>query len=168
MSSAVTAAGAGVGEPKSGAACVPVPAGTVRQILKRVDRAVAIGERELRYQLDRKHDHPLANSTELLFVLAELEELGLVEAELCFRLTDRGRQRLTEPNEHAHADVGLRFAAMEDDTVLCAECVAEVSELQLATADTLVHAWIDPAPGTGCRWCGTTATLDDEAKGVGS
>jgi hypothetical protein len=38
----------------------------------RVDRAVRIGEAELRYQLDRKDDHPLARSEELLDVLAEL------------------------------------------------------------------------------------------------
>jgi hypothetical protein len=166
MSTAVNAAGLLAGEPPSGLSSVAVPAGTVRQILHRVDRAVRIGERELRYQLDRKHDHPLANSTELLFVLAELEELGLVEAELCFRLTEDGRRRLTRPDEPR--DGGLRFAAMEDDTVLCSDCVSEISELQPATADTLVHAWIEPAPGTACRWCGTTTTLDDKAERVGS
>jgi hypothetical protein len=164
MSTAVTPAGVLADKPRSGSP-MSVPAGTVRQILNRVDRAINIGERELRYQLDRKHDHPLANSTELLFVLAELEELGLVEAELCFRLTDQGRRRLTQSDEPR--DGGLRFAAMEDDTVLCGECISEISELQPATADTLVHAWIDPAPGTACRWCGATATLD-HAEGVGS
>ena len=65
-----------------------------RQILRRVDRAVRIGERELRYQLDRKDDHPLAQADELLDVLAELEDLGLVESELSFRLTAAGRTRL--------------------------------------------------------------------------
>jgi hypothetical protein len=67
-----------------------------RQILPRVDRAVRIGEGELRYQLHRKDDHPLAPADELLDVLAELEALGLVEAELCFRLTPEGRARLAE------------------------------------------------------------------------
>src|SRR4051812_48244343 len=66
-----------------------------RQILRRVDRAVRIGERELRYQLDRKDNHPLAQADELLDVLAELDELGLVESELCFRLTGAGRELLT-------------------------------------------------------------------------
>jgi hypothetical protein len=66
-----------------------------RQILHRVDRAVRIGEGELRYQLDRKDQHPLAREDELLDVLAELEALGLVEAELCFRLTPEGRVWLT-------------------------------------------------------------------------
>ena len=70
------------------------PGAGERQILHRVDRAVRIGERELRYQLERKDDHPLADSDELLDVLADLEALGLVEAELCFRLTAAGRERL--------------------------------------------------------------------------
>jgi hypothetical protein len=76
------------------------PADTDRQILLRVDRAVRIGEVELRYQLERKDDHPLAREDELLDVLADLEALGLVEAELYFRLTAAGRERLT------HGDVG--------------------------------------------------------------
>jgi hypothetical protein len=59
-----------------------------RQILHRVDRGgIQIGERELRYQLERKDSHPLAREDELLDVLAELEARGLLEAELCFRLT---------------------------------------------------------------------------------
>jgi hypothetical protein len=70
--------------------------GSLRQILRRVDRAVKIGERELRYQLDRKDDHPLAHADELLDVLADLEDQGLVEAELCFRLTAEGRARLAK------------------------------------------------------------------------
>ena len=70
-----------------------------RQILLRVDRAVKVGERELRYQLDRKDDHPLAHEDELLDVLADLEGLGLVEAELCFRLTADGRARLARLGE---------------------------------------------------------------------
>jgi hypothetical protein len=136
--------------------------GTVRQILQRVDRAIHIGERELRYQLASKHDHPLAHSGELLFVLTELEELGLVEAELCFKLTDRGRQRLKPPDD------GQRFAVMEDDSVLCGDCVAEVQRgLDSERAEVIVHAWIDPSPGTACRWCGLTANLD-HGEGVGT
>jgi hypothetical protein len=73
-----------------------LPAGTERQILVRVDRAVRIGEAELRYQLERKDDHPLAREDGLLDVLADLEALGLVEAELCFRLTPEGRERLAQ------------------------------------------------------------------------
>ena len=71
-----------------------VPAERDRQILVRVDRAVRIGEGELRYQLERKDHHPLAREDELLDVLADLEALGLVEAELYFRLTPEGRARL--------------------------------------------------------------------------
>jgi hypothetical protein len=64
------------------------------QILVRVDRAIGIGERELRYQLERKDSHPLARADELLDVLAELKDRGLVVSELCFRLTAEGRALL--------------------------------------------------------------------------
>ena len=70
------------------------PPDSERQILVRVDRAVRVGEGELRYQLEHKDDHPLAREDELLDVLAGLEQEGLVEAELCFRLTPEGRQCL--------------------------------------------------------------------------
>jgi hypothetical protein len=148
----------------AGAMAPLVAVGTLRQILQRVDRAIHIGERELRYQLEHKHDHPLAQSGELLSVLAELEELGLVEAELCFKLTDRGRQRLKPPD-----DGDWRFAVMEDDSVLCADCVVEVQrELPAERAEVIVHAWIEPEPGVSCRWCATTVHLDDHTEGVGS
>jgi hypothetical protein len=69
-----------------------------RQILVRVDRGgIRIEERELRYQLERKDNHPLAQADELLDVLAELEARGLIEAELCFRLTRQGRAQLAQP-----------------------------------------------------------------------
>jgi len=67
---------------------------TERAILHRVDRAVRVGERELRYQLERKDQHPLAQADELLDVLVQLEAEGLVESEWTFRLTARGRERL--------------------------------------------------------------------------
>jgi hypothetical protein len=160
MSTATDAAVPVAGSLGKGSVLGSQPVGTVRQILHRVDRVISIGERELRYQLDRKHDHPLAKSTELLFVLAELEELGLVQAELCFRLTDRGRRLTTEPQ--LRTDAELRFAAMEDDTVLCGDCVDEVQcGMGAQRPDAIVHAWIDSAPGVCCRWCGATATLDD-------
>jgi hypothetical protein len=77
---------------------------TERQILLRVDRAIRIGEQELRYQLDRKDAHPLARSPELLDALAKLEDRGLIDRELCFRLTDRGRTRLAELIAAGRAD----------------------------------------------------------------
>jgi len=67
---------------------------TEQLILHRVDRAVRVGERELRYQLVRKDNHPLAHERELLDVLADLEDKGLVESELSFRLTAEGRALL--------------------------------------------------------------------------
>jgi hypothetical protein len=73
-----------------------LPAGAVvvedEQILLRVARGgIHIQERELRYQLERKDNHPLAHEDELLDVLAEMKQRGLIEAELCFRLTAEGR-----------------------------------------------------------------------------
>jgi DNA-binding transcriptional MerR regulator len=75
--------------------------GDDRQILVRVQRGgIHIGEGELRYQLERKDNHPLAQADELLDVLDVLEARGLIEAELCFRLTAQGRAVL------AGADAG--------------------------------------------------------------
>ncbi|MEA2232396.1 MAG: hypothetical protein QOD83_2212 [Solirubrobacteraceae bacterium] len=72
-----------------------------RQILMRVDPGgVLIGEGELRYQLERKDDHPLARRPDLLDLVAELEDRGLVEREVCFRLTAGGRTRLAELISH--------------------------------------------------------------------
>jgi hypothetical protein len=87
----------------SAAACGRAVADAEGQILVRVDRAVRIGEGELRYQLQRKDHHPLAQADELLDVLADLETEGLVDSELTFRLTREGRARLA-----GLADVGGR------------------------------------------------------------
>jgi hypothetical protein len=62
-----------------------------RQILVRIDGGIRTPEEELRYQLDRKDQHPLANDEALLDVLADLEERGLIRSWLCFVLTDSGR-----------------------------------------------------------------------------
>jgi hypothetical protein len=68
-----------------------------RQILVRVDRGgILIAEGELRYQLVREDAHPLARAPELLDLLAELEDRGLIDGERCFRLTADGRARLAE------------------------------------------------------------------------
>lgn len=70
-----------------------------RQVLVRIDRGgLRICEAELRYQLERKDHHPLARDPALLDLLADLEEAGLVESALHFRLTDRGRAAL--PLDH--------------------------------------------------------------------
>jgi hypothetical protein len=63
-----------------------------RQILVRIDGGIKISEEELRYQLDRKDQHPLARDERLIDVLADLEERGLITSMLCFRLTARGRE----------------------------------------------------------------------------
>jgi hypothetical protein len=131
-----------------------------RQILVRVDRGgIHIGEGELRYQLERKDAHPLAQADELLDVLAELEARGLLRAELCFRLTAQGREQLAAAPDGPQGS----FAVMEDDSVLCADCVQEVSrELAPDRPEAIVHAWIQPGPGVCCRWCSDSAHIDDE------
>jgi hypothetical protein len=54
------------------------------QILLRVARGgIHIQERELRYQLERKDNHPLAQADELLDVLAEMKQRELIEAPRC-------------------------------------------------------------------------------------
>jgi hypothetical protein len=121
-----------------------LPAGTERQILHRVDRGgISIGERELRYQLARKDNNPLASEDELLDVLAEIEARGLLEAELCFRLTTQGRERLTGGGE--------RFAVRGDGVVVCAPCVCEAER---EGRGVIADAWIDAGPGVCCEWCG--------------
>jgi hypothetical protein len=74
------------------------------QILHRVARGgIHIQDRELRYQLQRKDNHPLAQEDELLDVLAQMKQRGLIEAEMCFRLTPLGRALLGEPGASGRA-----------------------------------------------------------------
>jgi hypothetical protein len=52
---------------------------------------------------------------------------------------------------------GVRLAVMEDDTVLCADCVHEYHAEGLPeTAATIVHAWLASSVGEACRCCGAT------------
>jgi hypothetical protein len=159
MSTATSSAGLIAGARGSGKASVlwsRLPAGD-RQILVRVDRGgILIGERELRYQLERKDAHPLAEEDELLGVLAELEARGLLEAELCFRLTAAGRECLQDPGD------GERFTVTEDGVVVCAECVHDAE--REGGAEVLVHAWLGAGPAVCCEWCGASAHLDDEGR----
>jgi hypothetical protein len=54
------------------------------------------------------------------------------------------------------------LAVMEDDTVLCADCVHELhAEGVCETAATMVHAWLADPAGQACGCCG--ATTDGEA-----
>jgi len=49
------------------------------------------------------------------------------------------------------------FAVMEDDTVLCADCLHEHQAEGLPeTAAMMVHAWLADANGEACRCCGAT------------
>jgi hypothetical protein len=55
----------------------------------------------------------------------------------------------------------VRMAVMEDDTVLCADCVHDYqSEGLPATLATIVHAWLAGPANEPCRCCGAT---DSEA-----
>jgi hypothetical protein len=50
-----------------------------------------------------------------------------------------------------------RLAVMEDDTVLCTECVHEhQAEARSETAATIVHAWLVSPAGEACGCCGAT------------
>jgi hypothetical protein len=59
--------------------------------------------------------------------------------------------------------VMTRLAVMEEDTVLCAECVDELhAEGVGETAATIVHAWLSKPAGQICACC---ATADDGERG---
>jgi hypothetical protein len=48
------------------------------------------------------------------------------------------------------------FAVMEDDSVLCADCLHEATGAGAVSAATMVHAWLDAGRGVRCCWCGET------------
>jgi hypothetical protein len=53
------------------------------------------------------------------------------------------------------------LAVMEDDTVLCTDCLHELqAESVCETAATVVHAWLADPTDQACRCCGAT---DSEA-----
>ena len=55
------------------------------------------------------------------------------------------------------ARIEIRMAVMEDDTVLCADCVDELQhENRCETTATIVHAWLASPNGETCRCCGAT------------
>jgi hypothetical protein len=49
------------------------------------------------------------------------------------------------------------LAVMEDDTVLCSDCLDELhTEQAVDTAATIVHAWLAEPACQACRCCGAT------------
>ena len=47
------------------------------------------------------------------------------------------------------------LAVMEDDSVLCGDCLDELhAETVVETAATIVHAWLADPAGQACRCCG--------------
>lgn len=51
----------------------------------------------------------------------------------------------------------IRMAVMEDDTVLCSDCVDELQHENACEAGaTIVHAWLASPTGEGCRCCGVS------------
>ena len=60
------------------------------------------------------------------------------------------------------ARIEIALAVMEDDTVLCADCLHEHQAEGLPeTAATIVHAWLAGPDAETCRCCGAT---DEEAR----
>jgi len=56
------------------------------------------------------------------------------------------------------------LAVMQDDTVLCAECVHEHQAEGLPESEaTIVHAWLTDPAGQACGCCGSTD--DDQEAG---
>jgi hypothetical protein len=59
----------------------------------------------------------------------------------------------------------IRLAVMQDDTVLCTDCVHEhQAESVSESAGAIVHAWLADPAGETCHSCG--ATLTGEGTGV--
>jgi hypothetical protein len=57
-----------------------------------------------------------------------------------------------------------RLAVMQDDTVLCADCVHEYQTEGLPeTPATLVYAWLADPAGETCRCCGDSDTDERQA-----
>jgi len=57
------------------------------------------------------------------------------------------------------------LAVMEDDTVLCADCVHEYqADSASESAASIVHAWLADPAGEACHGCG--ATIVAEGTGV--
>jgi hypothetical protein len=49
------------------------------------------------------------------------------------------------------------LAVMEDDTVLCSDCLDEFRAEQVCDSTaTAVHAWLADPVGQACRCCGVT------------
>jgi hypothetical protein len=49
------------------------------------------------------------------------------------------------------------LAVMEDDSVLCSDCLHELQVEQVVeTAGTIVRAWLAGPAGQACRCCGAT------------
>ena len=51
----------------------------------------------------------------------------------------------------------LAYAVMQDDTVLCADCLAEVCDDRQPAEATLVHAWLSADDGHTCSCCGASS-----------
>jgi hypothetical protein len=49
------------------------------------------------------------------------------------------------------------YAVMQDDTVLCVDCIGEVCDDRQPAEATLVHAWLTPANGHTCSCCGASS-----------
>ena len=53
------------------------------------------------------------------------------------------------------------LAVMQDDTVLCTDCLHELhTEQPVDTAATIVHAWLADPAGDACHGCGATTVAE--------
>lgn len=84
-------------------------------VLRRVERHIRADLGELRYQLLERNGAPLSghDADDLVDLLVELESRGLVELELCARLTDDGKRVLADDDVDAPADVELEQVRSE-------------------------------------------------------
>jgi hypothetical protein len=51
----------------------------------------------------------------------------------------------------------LAYAVMQDDMVLCGDCVTEVCDDRQPSEATLVHAWLAPDTAHTCSCCGASS-----------
>jgi hypothetical protein len=60
-------------------------------------------------------------------------------------------------------DDPLVYAVMQDDAVLCADCVTGVCDDRQPSAATTLHAWLAADPSHICSWCGASVAATADA-----
>lgn len=85
-------------------------------VLTQINSGIRPELSELRYQLVERTGAPLADGDvdDVVDFLAELEHRGLVELELCARLTDEGKRVLAGPEEEPRAELDETSGSIVD------------------------------------------------------